>query len=111
MAAEYSSRRRYTRIPLKTRCWCVGDNATLYVHIYNASLGGLFIKTSAPFPTGEKLKIRWEFPGTQGEHQASAEVVWFRDDREPPGMGVKFVDVPEATRAVLEKLAGPEDRH
>jgi len=105
MSDAFPARRQFKRIRLKTRCWCVGTHATLYVHIFDISPGGAFIKTSSPFHPGEQIKVRWEFPGAKAEHEAMAQVVWMRQDREPPGMGLRFIEIPEPTRALLQELA------
>lgn len=100
--------RRYKRVELKTRCWCVGEGATLYVNITNIGAGGLFVKTFTPFRPGEKVKVRWTFPGEQAEHEAVTEVAWNRDDRTPPGMGLRFVSVRDETAEALRRLSGAE---
>ena len=104
----FAQSRKNKRIELRMRCWCVGESATLYVNIVNVSAGGLFIKTYTPFRPGETVKVRWTFPGEQGEHEAVAEVAWKRDDRTPPGMGLRFVSVRDDTAEALKRLAGDE---
>lgn len=99
--------RRHQRKILFTRCWCDGENVTLYVRILNASAGGLFVKTRTPFRPGTKVVVRWAFPGEKDEHLAMAEVVWKRDERDPNGMGVKFIDPPWRTVEALERLDEP----
>lgn len=108
----YKERRRFKRIRLQGRCWCEGKNVTLYVQIRNAGLGGFFIKTHTPFNPGEQVKVRWGFPGQQGEHEAVMEVIWKRETQrgpeELPGMGLKFTRVPEETVAVLREIVDRE---
>lgn len=100
--------RRYKRVELRTRCWCVGSSATLYVTIVNVSAGGLFVKTFTPFRPGESVRVRWTFPGEQCEHEAVAEVNWKREDRDPPGMGLEFTSLCVDTVEALKRLAGDE---
>ena len=106
-------RRLHRRVPLGVRCWCDGQGVTLYVSIVNANPGGLFVRTYTPFPPGDRISVRWKFPGGEQEHHVAAVVVWRRDDdfppggsnaQRPPGMGLKFLDLPELTRSELEKL-------
>ncbi|MBI5525556.1 MAG: PilZ domain-containing protein [Deltaproteobacteria bacterium] len=108
----YKERRRFRRIGFQSRCWCEGRNVTLYVQIRNASLGGLFIKTHTPFNPGDQVRVRWGFPGTQGDHEAVMEVVWKRDTAraagEVPGMGLKFISVPEETAGVMREFIGAQ---
>ncbi|MBI5526693.1 MAG: PilZ domain-containing protein [Deltaproteobacteria bacterium] len=106
MQTSGKERRLHARIPLSTRCWCEGGGATLYVNIVNASAGGLFIRTQAPFSPGEAVTVRWHFPDDPAtEHNAAAQVVWKRQNPLPPGMGLKFTEVKEETAKALKTLA------
>ena len=77
---------------------------TLYVNIVNASPGGLFVQTHTPFHPGEQVKVRWAFPKQNQEHQATAKVVWRREDKPPPGMGLEFIELTPETKDALRKM-------
>lgn len=85
--------RRYPRLPSRQRCWCEGDDITIYAQIGNISEGGLFLRTSAPLPPGARVRVR--LGGDAGEVEVHAHVAWRRDPRdeqarEEPGMGLRF---------------------
>lgn len=109
----YKEARKHRRVELKVRCWCTGGGTTLYVNILNASLGGLFVRTYTPFSPGDRISVLWKFPGGSSAHKVTAQVVWRRENGRhrveqgtplPPGMGLKFLDLPEPAKSELEKL-------
>lgn len=97
-------RRQSKRVGLRARCWCEGKNATLYIQIHDASLGGLFLKTHTLFNPGEHVTVRWTFPESKEEHHAEMAVVWKRGVSDLPGMGLKFLHVSEQTVGVLKQI-------
>ncbi len=96
--------RRHARLPSRQRCWCEGNDITIYAQIGNLSEGGLFLRTSAPLPPGARVRVR--LGGGEGEAEMPARVAWHRDpredrDREEPGMGLGFEPGDEGARAVV----------
>lgn len=81
--------RRHPRVASRLRCWCEGDNVTVYARVGNISQGGLFVRTSTPLETGARAVLRF---GQDAGVEASAVVVWARVDGDagPPGMGLRF---------------------
>src|SRR5687767_2383773 len=78
-------------------------------HSHDVSRGGMFIKTPSPFPAGTLLKFEVRISADQRVMQGVGRVVWKRDpadshDPQPPGMGVKFIKIDEASRAVIDQL-------
>lgn len=101
-----SENRKHTRIPTQLRCWCEGDNITLYARISNLSEGGLFLRTRTPLAPGARAVVRLT-PGTDPEIQAHAVVVWLREQEEralPPGMGLRFESLDGETLGRLRKM-------
>ena len=105
---ENIERRRGGRVEFATRCWCENPGLTQYVHVTNVSEGGAFIRTHTPFKVGEKVNVRWAFPGAPLELEAIMQVVWKCDgSKNPakfPGMGLKFLSIDETTSEALEKF-------
>jgi len=68
--------------------------------------GGIFVATHRLHPVGTRLRVRFALPGLDGPVAADTEVKWVRDGRFstlPPGMGLRFVSLPDgALRAVTE---------
>jgi uncharacterized protein (TIGR02266 family) len=95
--------RKFSRVPSRLRCWCEGDNVTVYARIGNLSEGGLFLRTSTPLECGARTMVRFGEPNIE----AAAEVIWARstDGTEgPPGMGLRFVDVDESRREKIRQM-------
>jgi uncharacterized protein (TIGR02266 family) len=99
--------RKFNRVPSRLRCWCEGDNITVYARIGNLSEGGLFLRTSTPLERGAKAVLRF---GQQAVVEAWARVVWARVEGEggPPGMGLQFETVDEAARQGIRQLMDAE---
>jgi uncharacterized protein (TIGR02266 family) len=80
-------------------------------HSHDVSKGGIFIKTSTPFPQGTLLKFEIRLSGDQAVIAGVGRVVWKREAGtssadNPAGMGVKFIKIDEASRTVIDKLVG-----
>jgi uncharacterized protein (TIGR02266 family) len=77
-------------------------------HSYDVSRGGLFIKTPSPFAPGTLLKFEVKIAEDQRVLQGVGRVVWKRDagvgPEEPAGMGIKFIKLDDASKAVIERL-------
>ena len=86
--------RKFERVHSRLRCWCEGENVTVYARIGNLSEGGLFLRTSTPLEQGSKAVVRFGSNGAD-EFEAAAIVVWARSqaDDGPPGMGLMFQEV------------------
>jgi uncharacterized protein (TIGR02266 family) len=95
--------RKHTRVPSKLRCWCEGENVTVYARIGNLSEGGLFLRTSTPLSEGSRAMVRF---GSDNAIEAQAMVVWSRADGDggPPGMGLRFELIDEKRLGDLRKL-------
>jgi uncharacterized protein (TIGR02266 family) len=78
-------------------------------HSHDVSKGGLFIKTSSPFPPGTLLKFEIRIAGDKAVIAGVGRVVWKREAAQsgpevPAGMGVKFIKIDDASRLVIDKL-------
>jgi uncharacterized protein (TIGR02266 family) len=99
--------RKHSRVPSRLRCWCEGENVTVYARIGNLSEGGLFLRTSTPLSEGSRARIRF---GAEPPIEAEATVVWARADGEggPPGMGLRFLTIDQKRLEELRKLIQSE---
>jgi uncharacterized protein (TIGR02266 family) len=86
--------RKFERVHSRLRCWCEGENITVYARIGNLSEGGLFLRTSTPLEQGSKTVVRFG-PNEADEVEAVAIVVWARSQPSdgPAGMGLQFQEV------------------
>jgi len=74
----------------------------------NASSDGVFIKTPMPLDVGEKFSLKLHLPDVTEPLQIDCEVAWNRKEsgdqqREPLGMGIKFVKMSDSDRQRLQK--------
>ena len=95
--------RKFGRVPSRLRCWCEGENVTVYARIGNLSEGGLFLRTSTPLERGSKTVVRFG----DNNIEATAEVVWARSNEGaegPPGMGLMFVDIDDSRLKQIRQL-------
>ena len=95
-------RRRDKRIPVDM--WVEAeDGEDLYMQrAANLSVGGAFFAQTVPTLVGTKVKLRFQLPGDAVEIECMGEIVSAAE--KGLGMGVRFVDLPEAARAKIEKL-------
>lgn len=93
--------RKFERVSTRLRCWCEGENITVYARIGNLSEGGIFLRTSTPLERGSKATLRI---GTNLE--ALARVVWSRNEGQggPPGMGLEFENIDDGVREAIRAL-------
>ncbi|MCL2448158.1 MAG: TIGR02266 family protein [Polyangiaceae bacterium] len=80
----------------------------------DVSRGGIYIKTSNPFPPGTLLKFEIPLASDHTVITGVGRVVWKREPAQsatdrPVGMGVKFIKMDEASRAVVERLTSTRD--
>ena len=99
--------RKFGRVPSRLRCWCEGENVTVYARIGNLSEGGLFLRTSTPLERGSRTVVRFG----ETNIEATAQVVWARSNEGadgPPGMGLVFVDIDDSRLQQIRKLVEVE---
>ncbi len=86
-----TERRRHPRMPSRQRCWCQGDDITLYAQIGDVSEGGLSLKTAARLSPGAPVRV-W-LPAAAGAVELQARVAWCLTRPEPggdAGLGLRF---------------------
>ena len=97
--------RKHARVSTRLRCWCEGENVTVYARIGNLSEGGLFLRTSTPMPKGSRTLVRFR-DGEQEEVSAEAVVVWTREavGDQPAGMGLMFEPMEDGKLEAIRKM-------
>lgn len=77
-------------------------------HSYDVSRGGMFIRTSAPFPNGTLLKFEVRIAEEQRVMTGVGRVTWRREkdtgEDSPAGMGVKFIKIEDDSIEVIDRL-------
>jgi uncharacterized protein (TIGR02266 family) len=102
-----SENRKNLRVPSRLRCWCEGENITVYARIGNLSEGGIFLRTSTPLGEGSRATLRF---GADDAIEAPARVVWARVEGQggPPGMGLIFEGVDDARLEAIRRIVHDE---
>ena len=77
----------------------------------NLSDGGMFIRTREPKARGTELNFKVELADGQRVLQGIAVVRWTRgegDPNGPPGMGLEFLQLDPASRALVDRMLGKD---
>lgn len=103
--------RKYTRKALQVefRGRDVEGTGLLLFEAADLSAGGSFLKSDLLLETGEQLALEFFVPGVPQGMKAHARVAWVRrfpEAGEPAGMGVEFLSMSEADRAILTAYLG-----
>ena len=106
-ASAVPENRKFLRVTSRLRCWCEGENITVYARIGNLSEGGLFLRTSTPLIEGSRALLRF---GSESPVEAQARVVWARVEGQggPPGMGLVFEGVDADRLESIRRLVHSE---
>jgi hypothetical protein len=95
----HEERRTYDRSRLIVDVFFDGEDVTGVASTKDISLGGLYLKTQATIPQGAMLLVRIPFR-PDVEVVCRAEVIYSEPGR---GLGVRFKDLSDETRTVLER--------
>jgi uncharacterized protein (TIGR02266 family) len=120
MAASGIERRRFPRIPVMMQVSYTDGEDFLIDYSTNLGLNGIFINTTRPFASGEKLHLKFHLPGHDRPLRILGKVRWIRKrDASPgeavlPGIGIEFVASTEHARDVVARfverfLPAPDD--
>lgn len=101
------NKRKTPRIPLNLEV-CYGADGVrtdfTSAQTFNVSLGGLFVETSAPLPSGEQLNLKLTLAEHDPPFTCRGRVAWVNDalvpcnPSHPPGMGIEFLEVDQEDR-------------
>jgi uncharacterized protein (TIGR02266 family) len=97
-----SERRQHPRLSISVEVDFGSENNFYSARTRDISVGGLFIECDIALPIGTRLRVDLKF--LQKQLHAEAEVTWvlLGDGGQPTGMGVRFVDLPEAATKNIE---------
>ena len=98
------NQRQFPRVDCDRGVWMDLNEGAVYARLRNASLGGLFVETIAPFSTGTKIHVSFRVNATD-KVEADAEVVWARiAGAGQSGMGIRFEPSTLCGKEALESL-------
>jgi hypothetical protein len=104
-----TERRRHPRVPSRQRCWCEGNDITIYAQIGDLSEGGLSLRTPARLTPGSPVRV-W-LPAAAGAVEVEARVAWCLERDRPgagagAGMGLRFEGAGPGAAEALRGLVG-----
>ncbi len=84
------------------------DRTAFFGYMKNISRSGIFIATTNAIEPGEQINLEFQLPAPlKGSVRCRCEVVWKRPIGShlpfEPGMGMKFLDMPEETSNQIEE--------
>lgn len=111
-SAETAPRREHSRFAVDLDV-TVGSDHNFYAGFAeNLSAGGVFIATHQLKPVGSKIELTINLPDG-AQLKTEGEVRWVRVFNEhsdtPPGMGVKFNNLPAESQALIEGFLSRRD--
>ena len=110
--SEASARREHSRFAVDLDV-TVGSDHNFYAGFAeNLSAGGVFIATHKLKPVGSKIELTINLPDG-AQLKTEGEVRWVRVFNEhsdtPPGMGVKFSELPSESLALIQSFLARRD--
>ncbi len=99
---KWIDKRQYHRVPMKI--WIVSKEIDEHIHLpaENISSGGIYVITPAEHEPGSILEIAFKLPGKEHVVEAVVLVVNMRPDGDMFGLGLKFIDMKDEDRKMLE---------
>ncbi len=112
MAGEQGLKRKHTRVGVSVQVKVSSQDVDEFVEHFatNISRAGIFIQCRAPKPKGTILLFEIRLKGGKVVIRGKGEVIWARTRAEdqpstrPPGMGVKFLSLDKASKAVIKRI-------
>jgi type IV pilus assembly protein PilZ len=109
---DTTNRRRQPRIYLPVEVNYANGSDLVSEVTMSLSMGGLYVKTSQPLEIGSLFLVDFTLPGFDHQYKIKGKVIWVKtmeDAHGPPGMGIKFLNVPEENkRTLLQYLAASQ---
>jgi type IV pilus assembly protein PilZ len=98
--AREFSKRSAPRIPQVLSLVFKDRQSFFQAYTGNISTGGLFIKTDNPLSSGHRFLLKLQLPGIPDPMEIKCRVMWARkvengEANRPPGMGIKFCEIPK----------------
>ena len=97
------------RISLPLQMDIPGMEATVEVEACNVSSSGMFLPLWPPLPIGTRFDVELATNDINSRVQATVEVVRHQSGSSPLGMGVRFVEIPPAAEALVERLLADQE--
>ena len=89
-------RRQGSRVPVQIWVEEKTDRELYFQRSANLSRGGIYLENTIPHPVGTRVNLRFQLPGDAEKIEVKAEVAAAIAGEEEFGMGLKFVELPDA---------------
>ncbi len=100
-------RRVHPRLPLKMLVQVRMHDLDEFMRVYaaNISVGGMFIRSTAPHPVGANIYLQFRLDDGSTVIEGLGKVVHVNPPEHPsPGMGVEFVSLDDESRALIDSI-------
>lgn len=113
-AIPHDNRRQHFRMHYQVEVTLESESNFYNGFTENISTGGLFIATFDIRPMGEKIQLEFTIPNRSEPVSVQGEVRWLREYHPDnpdmiPGMGVRFIDLPEQDQRDIETFLKGKD--
>lgn len=102
-----SERRGAVRVEVNDEFASIDVHLSEYVA--NLSRGGVFLRCEETLPIGTEVELRFTVLGDDFETVEGRGVVVHHGFGGQKGLGIRFVRLTEASQALVDRLAGPEE--
>jgi uncharacterized protein (TIGR02266 family) len=103
-----AKRREHPRLVVEADITVHSEHNLYAGFVENVSASGVFVATHAPRKIGEKVEFSIKLGSEDNVVAGVGEVRWVREYSDtsdaPPGMGVRFLELEEASRKRLEEF-------
>ncbi|PID38700.1 MAG: hypothetical protein CSA65_03155 [Proteobacteria bacterium] len=104
---ERDNSRRFRRADVVMQVQYRSAGSFLVSYSLNLSKGGLFLDTDDLLPVGTKLSVAFTIPGATEAVQATAKVIWRRENASadgPRGVGLQFKDLEQSIGEQIDTM-------
>jgi hypothetical protein len=102
---------RQLRIPFVRRATLLVEGSEEEVFVIDIGVAGVFVERARALTAGQRVGIRFSWPGSERLFQARCQVAWWHPEGEPlsskslpPGGGLEFVEMSDADRDRVRTL-------
>jgi hypothetical protein len=102
---------RQLRIPFVRRGTLLLGSAEEEVFVIDIGVSGVFVERPAPLSAGQRVGVRFTWPGSERPFEARCRVAWWHPEGQPlsskslpPGGGLEFVEMSDTDRERVHKL-------
>jgi hypothetical protein len=102
---------RQVRIPFVRRATLLVERREEEVFVIDIGVAGVFVERARALTAGQRVGIRFTWPGSERPFEASCRVAWWHPEGEPlsskslpPGGGLEFVEMADSDRDRVRTL-------